>query len=101
MPQYKLEENDFGFSFEDESFGALEQRVEVEASEKERWAENAWIWEWRCKQVIDKIAPLLQNLAANPDKEVIRWPNRREAVEKFERELKGILTKLPPDPEEQ
>jgi hypothetical protein len=36
----------------------------------------------RLKKVEDMILPLLNNLAKNPEKVYIKWPNRKEIVEK-------------------
>lgn len=36
----------------------------------------------RLKSVENMILPLLQNLAKNPEKVYIKWPNRKEIVEK-------------------
>ena len=36
----------------------------------------------RLKKVEDMILPLLQNLAKNPEKVYIKWPNRKEIIEK-------------------
>ena len=36
----------------------------------------------RLKQIESMILPLLQNLAKNPEKIYIKWPNRKEIVEK-------------------
>jgi len=36
----------------------------------------------RLKKVEDMILPLLNNLARNPEKVYIKWPNRKEIIEK-------------------
>lgn len=36
----------------------------------------------RLKNVENMILPLLQNLAKNPEKVYIKWPNRKEIIEK-------------------
>lgn len=41
--------------------------------------------------VLAKISNLLKNLKANPDKPIIKWPNRIADIEKFEKELEQIM----------
>lgn len=36
----------------------------------------------RLESVEKMILPLLQNLMKNPEKEMIKWPNRKEIIEK-------------------
>lgn len=36
----------------------------------------------RLQSVEKMILPLLQNLMKNPEKEMIKWPNRKEIIEK-------------------
>lgn len=39
----------------------------------------------------NKIKTLLDNLKMNPEKPVIKWPNRLKDIEKFEKQLKEII----------
>ena len=69
------DEEDFGFSFVDES--EIEERVQTaEGSFKERLAE------------IERLMlPLLNNLTKDPEKVMIKWPNRVEVVQKYRDKL--------------
>lgn len=69
------DDEDFGFSFIDES--EIEERVQTaEGSFKERLAE------------IEKLLlPLLNNLTKDPEKVMIKWPNRVEVVKKYRDKL--------------
>ena len=46
----------------------------------------------KAQLMYDAIMPLLNNLLKDADKnEVIKWPNRREKIEKFIEKLQSIL----------
>jgi hypothetical protein len=62
------ESNDFGFSFMDGS---------------ELPTENDLIdLQNRLKELRKMFLPLLKNLSKNPDKDMIKWPNRKELLDK-------------------
>lgn len=65
-------ENDFGFTATDDPLAAVEEA----RSESDGLAE-------RLTAVEKLVMPLLVNLMKNPEKENIRWPNRKEQVEAF------------------
>ena len=68
-------DEDFGFSFVDES--EIEERVQTaEGSFKERLAEIERL-----------LLPLLNNLTKDPEKVMIKWPNRVEVVQKYRDKL--------------
>ena len=71
-----IDENDFGFSFvgEDE----INQQSEVEDLRS------------RITQLRSMFLPLLVNLNKNPDKEMIKWPNRKELLDKQIEKLKQL-----------
>ena len=69
--------NDFGFITMDES--------ELKDSEAIESAET------KLQSLFDAINPLLQNLKANPENEIIKWPNRLSSIEDFENKLKDIM----------
>lgn len=78
---------DFGFTAVDEN--------ELEAVQKlAATAETASTTSAEVQAKIDKLynamAPLLNNLKKNPEKEYIYWPNRIEKVEQFETYLLKI-----------
>jgi len=39
------------------------------------------------------IEPLISNLLRDSDKDIIRWPNRKEKLEQFLSQLKDLLDK--------
>jgi hypothetical protein len=71
---------DFGFSFHDES-EFEDQIVNAVSTTEKTYAE-------KLKAVESIVVPFMQNLMKDPEKVMIRWPNRKEIVEK---QLKRIL----------
>ena len=76
--------NDFGFTFSDEEeiintnteYASLQDQVD---DLKQRL------------HALQKIfLPLLENLAKDPDKPMIKWPNRKEIIDKQIKKLKSI-----------
>lgn len=45
----------------------------------------------RLQAMFDLFIPLLNNLAKNPEKEVIKWPNRLEKIEQIKQKARDIL----------
>lgn len=81
-----VDDNDFGFSFSNEediieNSGYSTLQEEVDDLKKRLIALNRIF------------LPLLENLAKDPDKPMIKWPNRKEVIEKQIRKL-NILTKV-------
>lgn len=79
---------DFGFSTisEDELDAVQEAKTETELlSRKLNNIDN------KALMLYNAILPLLENLKENPEKDFIRWPNRLEKIEQFEKKLKSIL----------
>ena len=68
---------DFGFTLVDED----ELDVAKQATASTATAETT---QNRLDKLYNAITPLLNNLKANPEKEMIKWPNRVEKVEAFE-----------------
>lgn len=72
------EDDDFGFSFANEDEVASEAVSQDMENLKER-----------LRTIRKNYLPLLQNLNKNHDKEMIKWPNRKEVLDKqIERLLK-------------
>jgi len=44
-------------------------------------------------KLLNAIMPLLDNLAKNPEKDMIHWPNRKEKIEAFRKNLLTIAGK--------
>lgn len=77
---------DFGFSFSDEE--------EIVTTNTEYASLNDQVDDLKQRlQALNKIfMPLLENLAKDPDKPMIKWPNRKEIIEKQIKRLKQITT---------
>ena len=43
------------------------------------------------QQLYNAIIPLLKNLKANPEKDVIMWPNRVEKINEFKAKIDSIV----------
>lgn len=72
---------DFGFTFHDES--EIDEQINTAiTSTQKSYAE-------KLELVEAIVVPFLQNLMKDPEKVMIRWPNRKEVVEK---QLNRILT---------
>lgn len=78
---------DFGFTAVDESELEAVQALGATAKDVE---EKATTTQEKLDKLYNAIAPLLNNLKKNPDKEYILWPNRLEKVEEFETHLQKI-----------
>ncbi len=68
--------NDFGFSFDS-------PEEKTRASDLDEALK-------RVDEMYKAIMPLLDNLATNPEKDTIYWPNRKEKIEAFKQKLKAI-----------
>ena len=78
---------DFGFTLVDEDELDTVQEIEQKVSETSSTVEAT-------QEKLDKLfgakQPLLNNLKANPEKELIKWPNRLEKIEAFEDHIQKI-----------
>jgi hypothetical protein len=68
--------NDFGFSFMGEDDFSNEKDLDDLKN--------------RLTQLREMFLPLLENLNKNPDKEMIKWPNRKELLDKQIKKLKDL-----------
>lgn len=66
------DDNDFGFSFHDEEDIVSSSGVTSEVDDLKE----------RLKMVRKTYLPLLQHLAKDPDKPMIKWPNRKPILDK-------------------
>ena len=78
---------DFGFTPVDEDELDTVQEIEQKVSESSTTAEQT---QDRLDKLFSAIQPLLNNLKANPEKELIKWPNRLEKIEAFEDHIQKI-----------
>lgn len=81
------EEDDFGFTF------AHEEELVAETKSYSNLEEQVADLKKRLEAVNKIFMPLLQNLAKDPDKPMIKWPNRKEVIEKQIKKL-TTLTKV-------
>ena len=88
MANIKLDESfDFGFSIVDEA--ELEVLQEAQETITTVSAEAATLEE-RLSKLYNMVMPLLNNLAKNPDKNYIYWPNRHTKIEQFRDQLDKV-----------
>ena len=78
---------DFGFTLVDEDELDTVQEIEQKVSESSTTAEQT---QNKLDKLFSAIQPLLNNLKANPEKELIKWPNRLEKIEAFEDHIQKI-----------
>jgi hypothetical protein len=76
------EDDDFGFSFtnEDEITTPVYSSLNDEVLDLKK----------RLSAVEQIFLPLLENLARDPDKPMIRWPNRKEVIDRQIKKLKSL-----------
>tara|TARA_R110002074_G_scaffold308759_1_gene479540 strand:+ start:914 stop:1213 length:300 start_codon:yes stop_codon:yes gene_type:complete len=86
---------DFGFSVVDEQELEAVQKVQTAAaasdSSSKEWQAQADEWKSKAESMYAAFMPLLDNLAANEDKEYIYWPNRSLKIDQFKLKLQQLL----------
>jgi hypothetical protein len=86
---------DFGFTTVDESeLGSIQAKdKEIQQSEKLAASYSAEADEFKAKMnaLYKAVTPLLDNLAQNPSKEYIYWPNRTAKLDQFKLKLMQII----------
>lgn len=85
MTSIKLDEDfDFGFTSVDES--DINKEVLIELSD------TSDLYKSRLEQMYKLITPLIKNLMADADtKAYIHWPNRKEKLIQFQKQLDALL----------
>lgn len=81
------DDNDFGFTF------ASEDEIVAETNSYSSLQEEVDDLKKRLASVHKMFMPLLENLAKDPDKPMIKWPNRKEVIDKQIKKLEA-LTKV-------
>jgi len=78
---------DFGFSLVDENELEVVQQAQqvVSSTTKEALATAE-----KVDRLYNMVMPLLNNLAKNPEKEYIYWPNRIDKIEAFRDKLRQV-----------
>ena len=80
------DEDDFGFTFADEN-DIVEENIEYSSLQEE--VDDL---KKRLSAVNKIFMPLLENLAKDPDKPMIKWPNRKEQIDRQIKRLKTLTT---------
>jgi|TARA_B110000902_G_scaffold55592_1_gene64692 hypothetical protein len=87
---------DFGFTLYDEDELDVVQKASsvAEGYAKDALTSNlkAQDWEEKCNALYNAYKPLLNNLAKNPEKSYIYWPDRLEKLGKFSDMIDGIIS---------
>lgn len=83
-------EFDFGFSLVDETELEAVQQAASSAQAAEGTAAEI---QAKLDELYNMINPLLNNLAKNPEKEYIYWPNRVEKLDQFSDKLRAVYTR--------
>ena len=88
MANINLDETfDFGFSIVDVAeLEALEEAQETITTV----SAEAGALEERLNKLYNMVMPLLNNLAKNPDKNYIHWPNRVKKIDEFKAQLDKV-----------
>jgi hypothetical protein len=80
MADFNIDPGDFDFGFTTHSDDEL---VDAESARK---------GDEKAEKMFRAIMPLLNNLAKDADKnDIIKWPNRKDRIEKFIKQLNDIL----------
>ena len=89
-----LENFDFGFSAVDENELGSIQTLNTEVAQSkglaDQYAEQAEEYKAKMEAIYKAVSPLLDNLAANPEKEYIHWPNRTAIIDKQIEKIKAV-----------
>jgi hypothetical protein len=85
MKELKNFDDDFGFSLvSEQELKAHEEMLKKKVEEQSKVVAKATTEaQTKLETLRDMIMPLLNNLAKDPDKEYILWPNRAEKIAAF------------------
>jgi len=81
------DEFDFGFFAVDEAELEAVQQTTAKAESAEK---NVLTLSDKCDTLYNMMMPLLNNLAKNPEKDYIYWPNRLDKIEQFRDKLDDV-----------
>lgn len=85
--EYK-DDFDFGFSLVDENeLDAVQQAQQVVSST----SQTALATQEKLDKLYNLILPLLNNLAKNPEKEYIYWPDRVKKLSEFRKKIDKLM----------
>lgn len=84
---------DFGFSaVSEDELKAYERQLSQQVSDKDAELEEvARTYEQKLNTLHSMIMPLLHNLAKDPDKEYILWPDRHKKVNEFMKQVEKVM----------
>ena len=80
-----FDDDDFGFTIIDEK-----ELTSIAEEEKETHQTEIEMLTTKLQQMYDAVLPLLKNLNANPDMDIIKWPNRSQKISQFKTKLDNI-----------
>lgn len=80
-----FDDDDFGFTIIDEK-----ELTSIAEEEKETHQTEIEMLTTKLQQMYDAVLPLLKNLNANSDKDIIKWPNRSQKISQFKTKLDNI-----------
>lgn len=78
---------DFGFTAVTEDELAVVQKAQQTVEETEKSVD---FYKKKADNLYNMIMPLLNNLAKNPEKDYIYWPNRMDKIEQFSDKLTEV-----------
>ena len=86
---------DFGFSAVDEneldSIKELEAKAQTLAAKAAQNEQLGVAVNEKLKKMYNMIVPLLDNLAKDPDKSYIYWPDRQKKIAQFKQKLRDVI----------
>jgi len=89
----QLEEFDFGFTMMDEDALDAVQEARQQIATASELSEQVEEWKTRSDTLYRMVLPLLKNLAANPEKDYIYWPDRVDKINQFKEQLDKVAGK--------
>lgn len=90
----QLEEFDFGFTMMDEdALDAVQEAREQIQNTSTELSEQVEEWKTRTNTLYRMVLPLLKNLASNPEKDYIYWPDRVDKINQFKEQLDKVAGK--------
>ena len=81
---------DFDFGFTTVTAGELEE-VRAVTAEVQQLEGESKLWKDKANNIYNAVLPLLNNLASDPEKDYIYWPDRTAKIDQFKLKLKEIL----------
>jgi uncharacterized protein Yka (UPF0111/DUF47 family) len=83
----EMDDFDFGFTAVTEGELAAVQQAQQTVEQTEKTVD---FYKQKADNLYNMIMPLLNNLAKNPEKDYIYWPNRMDKIEQFSDKLNEV-----------